>query len=120
MRWDKAHNNSFYQFTTICKLHGDFKHSLHFAEGKWVDVDSYVGIGMGPSNRPINFDTAQINHYYVRTLPEWKLKMKKTRAEGKEFKNQMNGFVMNNHNDVEDLHALKFFKDELNNIEDEK
>jgi len=34
--------------------------------------------------------------------------MKKTRVEGDWFKNELNGFYLNNFNDVEDLHALNF------------
>lgn len=112
-RWDFPHNFSYYQTVPLCKLHDNLKHSLHFVEGEWVDIDGATGTGVSPPNRGVSFDKAQVNHYYTKTLPEWQLKMKKTRAEGDWMKNQLEGFAMNNFNDVEDLHALNFLKDKL-------
>lgn len=114
-RWDSPHNESYYQFVPICKLHENFCcHSIHFIEGEeWIDVDFNTGIGKGSQNRHISFDKAQINHYYTKTLPEWLQKMEKTRAEGDWMKNSIEGFTLNNFNDIEDLHALNFFKDKL-------
>jgi len=112
-RWDKPHTHSYYQFLPICKLHENFCcHSIHFVEGEWIDVDLNVGVGVSPTNRNITFDKAQINHYYSKTLPEWHLKMGKTRAEGDWMKNALDSFSMHNFNDVEDLHALNFFKND--------
>jgi len=110
-RWDKPHNFSFYQTVPICKLHNNLCHSLHFVEGDWIDIDGATGIGVSSSNRKITFDKAQVNHYYTKTLPEWHLKMKKTRAEGDiGFSNNLSNFAENNFNDVEDLYALIFSK----------
>jgi hypothetical protein len=110
-RWGRAYNHSYYQFAPICKLHENFGcHSLHFVEGQWIDIDGQVGVGLSGKNRRISFDKAQINHYYTKTLPEWKMKMKKTRAEGDWMKNRIETFHQNNFSDIEDLHALNFFK----------
>lgn len=115
-RWGKPYNESYYQFAPICKLHEDFCcHSLHFVDGPWIDVDRVVGIGRGKKNRKVTFDKAQLNHYYIKTLPEWKIKMNKTRAEGDWFTEEglgikLNGFNIHNHNDIEDLCALNFMK----------
>lgn len=110
-RWDKPHTTSYYQFLPICKLHEDFCcHSLHFVEGEWIDVDSSVGVGPSSTRRNITYDKAQINHYYTKSLPEWMMKMGKTRAEADWIQNSMDGFYMHNFNDVEDLHALNFSK----------
>lgn len=110
-RWDKPHNFSYYQTVPMCKLHKDLKHSLHFVEGQWIDVDGLISQGVSGPDRLVTYDKAQVNHYYTKTLPEWHLKMKKTRAEGDVgFKNSLDGFALNNFNDVEDLYALNFYK----------
>lgn len=111
-RWGKAHTESHYQFLPICKLHKDFdRHSIHFIDGEdWIDVDFYVGNGRSSSSRYVSFDKAQLNHYYTKTLPEWKIKCSKTRAEGDTWRTPEDAFHTHNHNDVEDTHALEFFK----------
>lgn len=111
-RWGMAHTDSHYQFLPICKLHKDFdRHAIHFIDGEdWVDVDFYVGRGRSSSDRHISFDKAQLNHYYTKTLPEWKMKCAKTRAEGDTWRTPEDAFHTHNHNDIEDDHALKFFK----------
>jgi len=109
-RWGGAHTHSFYYFLPICKLHEDFCcHKIHYVNGDWVDVDYNVGSGM-PQSREVNYDKAQLNHYYTKTLPEWNLKLNKTRAEGDWMVNPPEGFQLHNFNDVEDLYALNFFK----------
>jgi hypothetical protein len=109
-RWDKPYTDSYYQFLPICKLHENFCcHSIHFVPGEWIDVDKQVGSGR-PEKRNVTFDKAQLNHYYTKTLPEWQLKLLKTRAEGDWMRNMTEGFEMHNFNDVEDYHALDFFK----------
>ena len=109
-RWDKPHNFSYYQTVPMCKLHDNLQHSLHFVNGDWVDVDGAVGNGVSSKRRMVTYDKAQVNHYYTKTLPEWHQKMNKTRAEGDWFANGLDGFGLNNFNDVEDLYALEFFK----------
>tara|TARA_R110000744_G_scaffold159559_1_gene275678 strand:- start:236 stop:493 length:258 start_codon:yes stop_codon:yes gene_type:complete len=84
---------------------------MHFVQGPWIDIDGAIGTGCSSDTRYISFDKVQVNHYYTKTLPEWHLKMNKTRAEGDQFRNDLSGFDLNNFNDVEDLHALNFFKD---------
>jgi len=114
-RWDKPHTHSYYSFLPICKLHPNFgKHSIHFIHGEeWIDTNLNVGCGFDlvlRQSRNITLENAQLNHYYTKTLPEWMLKMKKTRAEGDSYENSMEGFDQHNFNDVEDLHALNFIK----------
>ena len=110
-KWDKPYTHSYYQFLPICKLHENFCcHSTHFVEGEWIDVDLATGVGPSSTSRNITFDKAQLNHYYTKTFPEWLLKMEKTRAEGDWIRNPMEGFAQHNFNDIEDLHALNFFK----------
>jgi hypothetical protein len=109
-RWGQAYTSSYYQFLPICKLHENFCcHSIHFVPGEWIDVDGTVGIGR-PDFRNVTFDKAQLNHYYTKTLPEWNLKLLKTRAEGDWMRNHSSGFGEHNFNDIEDLYALNFFK----------
>lgn len=110
-RWGSAYNHTYYQFLPICKLHENFgRHCIHFVEGDWVDVDMRVGIGPAPIGRPISYDKAQLNHYYTKTIDEWKIKCKKTRAEGDSFSTPENSFDAHNFNDIDDFHALNFFK----------
>jgi len=109
-RWETPHTDSYYQFLPICKLHENFCcHEIHFVPGEWVDVDGFVGNGRS-GERNITFNKAQLNHYYTKTLSEWNLKLEKTRAEGDWLRNSQEGFVQHNFNEVEDLHALNFFK----------
>jgi hypothetical protein len=112
MRWGTAHTPSHYQFLPICKLHKDFgKHCIHYIDGEeWIDVDHYVGMGRSSSDRYVSFDKAYLNHYYTKTLPEWKQKCSKTRAEGDAWRTPENLFYLHNYNDVEDTYALNFFK----------
>lgn len=111
-RWDKPHTHSYYQFLPICKLHKDFdRHCIHFIYGEdWIDVDGLIGQGMSPLSRHVSFDKAQLNHYYTKTLPEWKIKCARTRAEGDNWTTPEDLFDSHNYNDVEDTHALEFFK----------
>jgi hypothetical protein len=114
-RWGKPYNHSYYGFLPICKLHSNFgKHAIHFIDGEeWSDVNFVIGSGFGSvlnHNRIITYEKAQLNHYFCKTLPEWMMKMQKTRAEGDSFKNSMEAFHQHNFNDIEDAHALDFFK----------
>lgn len=111
-RWGKPYNHSYYSFLPICKLHENFdRHSIHFIDGEdWIDVDFVLGNGFNGSARQVSFNKAQLNHYYTKTLEEWRIKCEKTRAEGDFFTPDFSGFYSNNFNDVEDLHALNFFR----------
>ena len=118
-RWGKPYNHSYYAFLPICKLHSNFgKHAIHFIDGEeWVDVNFVSGFGFESvlnKNRIITYEKAQLNHYFGKTLPEWMMKMQKTRAEGDSFRNSMEAFNEHNFNDIEDSHALNFFRN--NNI----
>jgi len=114
-RWGEPYTHTYYNFLPICKLHKDFdRHSIHFIEGEdWIDVDMTVGRGIEPvlnQTRHVSYDKAQLNHYYTKTWPEWQIKCNKTRAEGDNFRTPIELFNSHNHNDIEDLHALNFFK----------
>ncbi len=114
-RWGKPYNHTYYQVLPICKLHKDFdRHGVHMIHGEdWIDVDGVIG--NGPTSiynctRLVSYDKAQINHYYTKTWPEWQIKCSKTRAEGDSYRTPLDAFHSHNYNDVEDLHALNFFR----------
>lgn len=114
-RWGKPYNHTYYQVAPICKLHKDFDgHSVHMLYGEeWIDVDGVVGIGHSTimnCTRNVTYDKAQVNHYYTKTWPEWQIKCNNTRPEGDNYRTPTDGFDVHNKNDVEDLHALNFFK----------
>jgi hypothetical protein len=107
-RWDKPHSQGFYQFKSICKLHKNMRHNTHWAEGEWVDPN--FNIGNGPYNYSGSFNKAQLNHYYTKTYPEWINKTSKTRCDTGKVTLPVEVFNLNNHNDIDDYHALNFYK----------
>jgi len=114
-RWGEPYSHTYYQVAPFCKLHKDFTgHGVHMLHGEdWVDVDGVVG--NGPStilnrSRTVSYDKAQINHYYTKTWPEWQIKCERTRPEADSLRSSLDDFTSHNYNDVEDLHALNFFK----------
>ena len=114
-RWGIPYTHSYYSFLPICKLHPNFgKHCIHYIDGEdWIDVNHVVGNGYSSvlnKSRNITYDKAQLNHYYTKTLPEWKIKCNRTRPEGDLFTTPEDQFDPHNFSDIEDLHALNFFK----------
>lgn len=61
----------------------------------------------GSENENGNTNLAQINHYFVKTKEEFKIKMERGRADITE-KRKINEFDSHNFNEVEDLSALRF------------
>lgn len=115
MRWGKPYTHTYYQVAPICKLHENFdRHGVHMIMGEeWIDVNGVVGIGnetIFNQTRNVTYDIAQVNHYYTKTWPEWQIKCSKTRPEGDDYRTPIEAFDQHNFNDVEDLHALNFFK----------
>jgi hypothetical protein len=116
-RWGKPYTHTYYHVGPICKLHENFdKHGVHMVhDEEWIDVDGVVGIGTSTilnCSRKVSYDTAQLNHYYTKTLPEWLNKCNRTRPEGDQYRSTIEGFFEHNHNDVEDFHALNFFRNQ--------
>ena len=114
-RWGKPYTHTYYQVAPICKLHKDFdRHGVHMIHGEeWIDVNGVVGIGSSTildCTRNVSYDIAQLNHYYTKTKPEWDMKCSKSRPEGDHYRTPIGAFEIHNHSDVEDLHALNFFK----------
>lgn len=105
-RWDKPHKENLYMFKSICKLHKEMNHMIHWSGDEWVDPDYNVGkLGY---NYNFNYNKAQLNHYYVKTYDEWCTKINRNDMDMKTT--QISMFGDYNHNDIEDLTALKFSK----------
>jgi hypothetical protein len=113
-RWNSPHTEGYYQFKSICKLHKDMVHNTHWHELEWVDTN--YNKGNGAFNYNVSYDKAQLNHYYTKTHSEWINKNIKSRADipndTERFYTETHEMIFNqaNFNDVEDLHALNFFK----------
>jgi hypothetical protein len=69
----------------------------------------------GPFCKDCKTHLAQINHYFVKSFEEFKLKVERGRADTTQ-KRSLNEFDGHNFNDVEDFTALNFYKDDNNNI----
>lgn len=81
-------------------------------------VDTHHNIVIGPFNKNVNDDIAQINHYFTKTFKEWEQKKIRGRAPHR-IENEMwyrsdADFNSHNFNQVEDLHALNFFSKKSN------
>lgn len=75
----------------------------------WVNPDNPTIQGDGADNPNGTYDTAQINHYWCKTWPEWKnIKQAKGRVCDNPLWDHM--FQQHNKNEIEDFCALNFFK----------
>jgi len=84
----------------------NFKINVHRPNVKCVDT--HHRIVRGPHN-PGGRDTiAQINHYFCKTLEEFKLKVERGRADSFSKRNTAE-FFEHNRNELEDLSAIEFF-----------
>lgn len=93
------------QFKSICKLKENFEHQIHWINGEWVDTHFLVG--NQSFNNNAKDDIAQLNHYYIRTYPEFLMKVE--RGNACHGKKPMSTFDENNYNEVEDNFAKDFF-----------
>lgn len=84
-------------------------------EKKYYCVDTNYKTVAGPHNLDGDDKIAQINHYFCKTIEEYKLKCDRGRADAKNIKRNEIEFKMYNKNEIEDLYALNFYnKNNLN------
>jgi hypothetical protein len=106
-RFTKRKNGLHHQFKSICKTSPNLEHQIHWINGSWVDTHFREG------NEPFNYNAsdeiAQLNHYYIRTYPEFLIKRERGGVDDINTKIPIEGFSQNNHNEVEDTFAKDFF-----------
>jgi hypothetical protein len=108
-RWDQPHKDNVYMFKSICKLHSEMNHMIHWDGGEWVDPD--YNVGNAGYNLNFNYDKAQLNHYYVKTYVEWCNKIRRNDVDMPTA--LLESYDDYNFNDVEDLKALNLIKDKV-------
>jgi hypothetical protein len=98
------------QFKSICKLGINVEHQIHYTTSSWVDTN--FKIGNEPYNYDGNFNVAQLNHYFTKTLPEFINKRERGNACGcgVDGKRDISDFYENNYNEVDDTLAKDFYK----------
>ena len=67
---------------------------------------------IGPFNTKGNIDVAQINHYFCKTLPEFRKKIARGRADIKTIR-RIDDWESNNKNEVDDFLALNYLKSSI-------
>jgi hypothetical protein len=108
-RFTKTTNNVHPQFKSICKLHPDMKHQIHWVFGSWTDLSFHRG--NDPFNYLGNYEIAQLNHYFCKTMPEFLKKLDRGGdMVGPKSRRPVSDYYTVNFNEVEDLTALNFFK----------
>lgn len=105
-RFTKRQNSLHNQFKSICKLTPTIEHQIHWTTGEWVDTN--FKRGNGPFNYDANDNIAQLNHYYVRSYPEFLIKKERGGVDDVNTKKPIETFVNNNFNEVEDTLARDF------------
>jgi predicted MPP superfamily phosphohydrolase len=94
------------------------KHNLvmdiHNPNTTWVNV--HKEINSGPFSRKPTDDIAQLNHYYCKTIEEFKRKCDRGRADTPFLKVSYNQYDSRNFNEIEDLTAYNFYYNDNNNI----
>ena len=85
------------------------KHNNHWNTESWVDPN--LNTGDSPFNYKASDDIAQLNHYYIRTYPEFIQKVE--RGNACHGKKPLSTFEENNFNEIEDLEALNFFRSKI-------
>ena len=105
-RFTKRKRELHTQFKSICKTSPNLEHQIHWSNGPWVDT--HFRVGNGPFNYYASDEIAQLNHYYIRTFPEFLTKREKGAVDTKTLK-PMETFVECNFNEVEDTFARDFF-----------
>ena len=103
-RFTKRKKTLHNQFKSICKLKPNMVHNIHWNTENWVDPN--FNTGNNYINVKGNDDIAQLNHYYIRTYPEFLIKREKGNAcHGKK---PIETFEENNFNEIEDTIARDF------------
>ena len=105
-RFIRRENKLHYQFKSICKLSPTLEHQIHWTTGSWIDSNFIEG--NGPFNYSANDNIAQLNHYYVRTYPEFLIKRERGGVDDINTKKPIETFNNNNFNEIEDTLARDF------------
>jgi hypothetical protein len=117
-RFTKRQKNVDPHIKTILKLSPNVNMNIHNPTGVWYDVKGNKHSGAFNYNG--NIDVVQLNHYYVKTKEEFKIKMDKGRADmfksNPDWGRKWELFDIFNLNEVEDLTAYNFFYNDNNNI----
>jgi len=108
-RFTKRQNKSHPQFKSICKPSETLEHQIHWTTGEWVDTK--FNIGGGPFNYNCTDEIAQLNHYYIRTYPEFLIKRERGGVDDVNTKKPIETFNDNNYNEIEDTLARDFLYD---------
>lgn len=105
-RFTKRKKELHSQFKSICKLGPLVEHHIHWCGDSWTDT--HFNQGTGPFNFFPNDEIAQLNHYYIRTYPEFLIKRERGGVDNVNVKKPIDTFNENNHNDIEDTFARDF------------
>ena len=105
-RFTKRKTNLHDQFKSICKIDPSFEHKIHWKNGSWIDTT--FKIGDGPFNYNATDEIAQLNHYYIRTYPEFLSKRERGGVDNVNVKKPIETFGENNFNEIEDTLARDF------------
>ncbi len=106
-RFTKRKRELHNQFKSICKISPNLEHQIHWINGTWVDT--HFRQGNGPFNNNSSDEIAQLNHYYLRTYPEFLIKRERGGVDNINAKKPIETFKENNHNEIEDTFARDFF-----------
>lgn len=105
-RFTKRQKNLHLQFKSICKPSPSFEHQVHWINGEWVDTKFNRG------NTAFNYNAtdeiAQLNHYYIRSYPEFLIKRERGGVDDINTKKPIESFQINNYNEIEDTLARDF------------
>ena len=105
-RFTKRQEKLHPQFKSICKLSPNIEHQIHWTNGEWVDTKFIRG--NNPFNHNASDEIAQLNHYYLRTYPEFLIKRERGGVDDVNVKKPIETFDENNHNEIEDTVARDF------------
>jgi hypothetical protein len=105
-RFTKRKESLHLQFKSICKPKPDFEHQVHWTTGEWVDTKFIRG--NSPFNHNASDEIAQLNHYYLRTYPEFLIKRERGGVDDVNVKKPIETFDENNYNEIEDTVARDF------------
>jgi hypothetical protein len=105
-RFTKRQKTTHLQFKSICKPNENFEHQVHWINGQWVDT--HFRVGDGPFNFNASDEIAQLNHYYIRTYPEFLIKRERGGVDDVNTKKSIETFNENNYNEIEDTYARNF------------
>lgn len=106
-RFTKRDNSINPHIKTICNLsYSPFFYCPHNSNLSWVDTNNKIGSGSFNENGPTN--VVQLNHYFTKTLPEFKNKISRGRSDNGSFRS-IDDFDCHNHNKIDDYYAYNFF-----------